>query len=512
MLTLLIIALLALIAFAYVALPLLVPSQADPLPDYSDPVLSGLRDERDALYLAIKELEGRSDLPAERREQLRVRYEARAAATLHAIDERNLEVQGKPPPRARTAGSRRVPMTAVVLLALGVATAAILPGYLLPRVGEDATVTTTDVPTATQLRDLQRAAEREPNAENLLALGDMQLSLQQLEEAESTYGRIVDEIEPVPAAAYQRLTVIALNRDVSEAQRWLTLARAADPTDIDTLFLLSEVAYATGDLDLALDALRDFLARAPEEPDPSVLNRLELLEAATELSRAAESEPSATNLLALGDLYWQAGDSRRAVSVYFRLLTEVDATQPVALARTGEAMLVSGSPEDAAALIERAALGAGGLEQLEPSTLIALGNARFQQEQYAEAADAYQTYVDAHDDPGGSVARLLESATALANGESDPHAAEETLLGVSVYAANCAQCHGPSGGGGVGVRLAGNGRAANLANVRDAVAFGRGAMPAFAAQLSERELEAVTFYVTEVLAPGAAMGGGQSAP
>ena len=59
MLTLVIIAVLALIAFAFVALPLLLPDQADPLPDDRDPVLAGLRDERDALYRAIRELEAK---------------------------------------------------------------------------------------------------------------------------------------------------------------------------------------------------------------------------------------------------------------------------------------------------------------------------------------------------------------------------------------------------------------------------------------------------------------------
>ena len=84
-----------------------------------------------------------------------------------------------------------------------------------------------------------------------------------------------------------------------------------------------------------------------------------------------EIVPSEENLLALGDLYWQYGDIQRAVSAYFRVLSEVDPMQPVALARTGEAMLASGSPADAAALIERAAASAGGLEELEPGSLVA---------------------------------------------------------------------------------------------------------------------------------------------
>jgi len=503
-LTLIFIALLALIAFAYVALPLLLPDQADTLPDYSDPVLAGLRDERDALYRAIKELDTRLDLPAERRAQLRERYEARAAKTLGAIDERNLELQSAPKRAAAPAagaGKRRVPLTAVVLLGIGVVVAVGLPSYVLPRIGQDATVTTTDVAAATELRDLQQAAQREPTAENLLALGDLYLSMQELADAEATYRRILEEVEPVPAAAYQRLTVIALGRDVEEAQEWLREARTADPGDLDTLFLLSEVAYATGDLDLALDALRDFLARSPDEPDASVTARLALLENATELAAAVEAEPSVANLLALGDLYWQAGDRQRAVSVYFRLLSEVDPTQPLALARTGQAMLVSGSPQDAAALLERAADNAGGAANLEPDSLLALGNARFQLGDYVAAAETYDRYLDLHDDADGAVTRLSESAAALAAGEPDPHASTDAVLGQLVFAANCAQCHGPGGSGGMGVALAGNPRAANEANVRDAVSFGRGAMPGFASQLDENQLTAVIEYVTSTLAP-----------
>lgn len=504
MLTLVLIALLALIAFAYVALPLLLPEQADPLPDFTDPVLAGLREERTALFRAIKELETRVDLPAPRRDQLRERYEARAAKTLAAIDQRNLELQNRTTAARRPAaatGKRRLPLTAIVLLAVGVVTAVALPSFILPRIGEDATITTTDIPTATQLRDLQQAAQREPTAENLLALGDLYLNLQELADAEATYRRIVAEIDPVPAAAYQRLTVIALGRDVEEAQQWLTLARQAAPEDLDTLFLLSEVSYANGDLELALDSLQDFLALAPAEPDPSVTARLALLQQAVELDAAITADPSVANVLALGDLYWQAGDSQRAVSLYFRILTDLDPNQPVALARTGEAMLAAGSPQDAAALLERAAAAAGGTSELEPASLLALGNARLQQEAYEDAAASYRDYLGLYPDPTGEVTRLLESATALAAGESDPHGADAAVRGQLVFAANCALCHGPGGGGGMGAVLAGSPRAANVANVRDAVTFGRGAMPGFVGTLSEDELEAVISYVTETLAP-----------
>src|SRR5690606_5576385 len=71
--------------------------------------------------------------------------------------------------------------------------------------------------------------------------------------------------------------------------------------------------------------------------------------------------------------------------------------------------------------------------------------------------------------------------------------------GAVVFAANCAECHGPMGEGGMGAALAGNPRAANEGNVRDAVTFGRGMMPGFGATLQPDELEAVIAYVVEVV-------------
>src|SRR5690606_40313540 len=89
------VALLALIAFAYAALPLLSPRHADPLPDDTDPVLAGLEEEKAALLRAIAELDAREDLAAERREQLRRRYEAKAAATIKALDARRAAVAAR---------------------------------------------------------------------------------------------------------------------------------------------------------------------------------------------------------------------------------------------------------------------------------------------------------------------------------------------------------------------------------------------------------------------------------
>lgn len=500
MLTTILIVLLALIAFLYVSLPLLFPAQSDRLPDDRDPVLTDLQEERGALFRAIRELDNRGDIAPQRLAELRARYEAKAAKTLEALDARQLELDGRPAPR--TTGVRRVPLGAIVALTLVLATAAVMPTFVVPRVGQESTVTTTDMAAATQLRDLQRAAQSDPNDVNLLALGDAYLSLQLLTEAGDTYQRVVDTIDPVPAGAYQRLAVLAFGTDLTRAQELLELARDAEPENPDTLFLLSEVAYANGEPSLAQESLVRFLDVMTEAPDPSVLARLALLEELTVLEPAAATDPSEANLMALADAYWRGGDTSNAINVYFGILTGPNATNPVALARTGEAMLIAGSQEDGVALLERAAAAAGSLAELEPASVLALGNGYFGLAQYQQAAAAYDAYVAAvGESAAGNANSLLESAQALAAGLPDPHQAAEQVSGQLVFASNCAVCHGAAAQGGNGPALAGNARAANAANVRDAVAFGRRLMPGFTAQLSATELDAVVTYVTQVLAP-----------
>ncbi len=543
MITFVVVALLALLAFAYVALPLLSPGHADPLPDDTDPVLAGLREEKEALLRAIAELDAREDLAEERRERLRRRYEAKAAATLRAIDARRAELDARgrrgaaaaasraeaggpaaappvpPAPGAPPAGEattsaaapapdqpapaarrRRPPVAAVALLGLGVLTAAFLPSYVLPRVGQDSNVTTTDVQAAQQIRDLRRAADREPTPANLAALGDAYLGVGQLDDARAAYLRAA-EGDDVPPEVFQRLAVLALQSDLDEAQDWLERAAAVAPDDPQTLFLLSEVAYANDDLATAESSLRRYVDVEGGEPDETVAARLELIERVDELTAAVEADPSAENLLALGDLYWRGGDMRGAASTYVRALTEAGSQAPVALSRMGELMLRSGAPSDAAALIERAA-AADGLEGLEPSAQLALGEAYVRLGRFDEATRVLEAYQAAGgDDP--TAEELLASAragVAPADGGGDLSAVSQPgHPGASVFAANCAQCHGPTGAGGVGVALAGNARAAEVANVRDAVTFGRGMMPGFGATLSQEELDAVVDYVVEVV-------------
>ena len=531
MITFVVVALLALLAFAYVALPLLSPDHADPLPDDADPVLAGLQEEKTALLRAIAELDLRQDLAAERREQLRRRYEAKAAAAIKAIDARQAElaarrrragapaggaaaaaaqaagseapgsatrvVDGEAPAPPGPARRRRAPVAAITLLGLGVLAAAFLPSYVLPRVGVDATVTTTDVEAARQIRDLRRAADREPSAANLMALGDAYLAVGQVEDAQAAFARAA-EADDATLPVFQRLAVLALQTDLAESQVWLERAAAAAPGDAETLFLLSEVAYANGDMPTSEAALREYVRVLGGAPNEAVTARLELFERVGELTAAAEAEPTPENLMALADLYWRGGDLRGATSAYLRVLTETGTQPPLALSRMGETMLRSGAAGDAAALIERAAAASDGVEGLEPSAQLALGEAYVRLGRFGEAVAVLEAYQG--DDP--VAAELLAAARAGgtpgdAGGLSA--VADESGLGAAVFAASCAECHGPTGAGGMGVALAGNARAANEGNVRDAVTFGRGMMPGFGAVLDPEELDAVVAYVVEVV-------------
>ncbi|MBX3140651.1 MAG: tetratricopeptide repeat protein [Trueperaceae bacterium] len=501
MLTTIVIGLLVLIAFFYVAIPLLAPDQVDRLPDDRDPQLVDLNEEKAALLRAIQELDARVDLPAERRRQLHERYEAKAVKVLAAIDEREAALAGRAPKRER-AEAKRVPVGAVVVLGAFLLLAAAVPTYVLPRVSSTDTITTTDVDVAQQLQAAQRAAQADPSAENLLALGDIYLGLQRLDEAETTYRRIVDELSPVPGAAYKRLAILALQRDLTQAQGWLELARGAEPDDAETLYLLGEVAFARGDLERAEDAFTAFAATPDGAAEPTAQRRIELIERVRPLQAAVLADPSEENLLALGDAYWEASEPQKAVESYFQVLTDHDPTQPRALARTGQLLYVAGRPSDAVGAIERAAVAAGGVAALEPDAVMTLADAYAQTGAWEEAARTYDLYAELVGPELGAPAKALaESARTQASGAAvgGADATSAAVVGRQVFSTNCVECHGQGGEGGMGARLAGNPRAANEANVRDAVRFGRGMMPAFQAALTPEEVDAVVAYVTQVL-------------
>ena len=83
------------------------------------------------------------------------------------------------------------------------------------------------------------------------------------------------------------------------------------------------------------------------------------------------------------------------------------------------------------------------------------------------------------------------------DGEPDPVLA----LGRDVFSNRCSSCHGSSGGGGTGVKLAGRVEEEypDPADQAAVIREGRKSMPAFGGTLSGAEIDAVVRYTREVL-------------
>lgn len=552
MLTFVLVALLVLIAVIYAAVPLLGSRHVDPLPDERDPELLDLEEERAALFRAIRELDARGDMGEAQRSSLRARYEAKAASVLRAIDQRQAELAGRPAPTRAAGRGRGLPLGTLGLLGLMIVTAVALGPFVLPRVGQDATVTTffeSDLRAAEALRDLQREADRDGSVASLMRLGDAYWTLEDAREAEATYRRVLlaaqDATGDAPVLAYQRLALLTFTEDPATALEYLLEARRIDPTDPDTLVGVAELSFQLGDLDTAREAYEAYLETPDGELDVDAAARLRLIEGLGPAVAALDEERSAATLNALADVLWDAGMMEQAVEVSFEVLTEHDPRDAASLSRTGQLMFMRGRSGDAIELLERAARSAGSLLALEPQASLFLGNAYFAEGDDEGAIRAWDAHVElVGETAAGRVPELIRTAQARAAGEdagaeaaapsaeapTDPaeptepaasteppalDSAEQALAALedgrpdaiavvaeALYAQHCAMCHGAQAQGGSGPRLAGNSRAANEANVRSAIAFGRGIMPGYSAILSEAEIEAlVRWLATDVATP-----------
>ncbi len=501
MLTSIIIILLAILFFVYVAIPLLFPSQTDELPDLRDPIKQDLEEERDALFRAIKELELRTDLAVLRREQLRARYEAKAAKVLRSLDDRTAELKGQAPPKRKPSTSR-LPFASLGLLSIMVIMATVMTSYVLPRVGENSMITTFfegDLQQAQAVRDLQRAANRNPSVETLSALGDAYWNLDEAEQAEETYLRMITELQPPPAIAYRRLGYLKLQTDVAAALNYLEQARAVDPNDSETLFALSEIYFAQAQPDAAIEVLEQLMLLPSEQGNIEELNaRLELFTSIAPVLNAATQDPTEENLMALANAYWDAEEQERAADIYVRVVSNFNPHKGLAYSRLGQLLFFNGQNDQAINLLTRAVE----VNDTDLTSLLFLGNAYFSIEQYQSAIDTWTQYVSVagSEEAAGRVPSLIESAQArLAEAQL---VGTETLAIAQVYAANCSACHGANGQGGVGPRLVANRSAMNEANVRSIIQYGRGTMPGFGAILSEEQLAELTLYITQELSQG----------
>ncbi len=506
MLTLIIIIILALIFFAYVAIPLIFPGQSDKLPDLRDPITQDLEEERDALFRAIRELDVRDDLEPSRRDQLRARYEAKAAGVLRSLDERQVEKVGQPA-QARPTSRRRFPYTALSLLGIMLIMATVMTSYVLPRLG-GGTVTTFfegDLAQAKALKDLQRAADRSPTEENLLKLADNYWQLNDFDNAQASYLRMTTDLNPVPAVAFSRLGYLKLQRDndIPGAMTYFEQARAANPSDLDTLFTLSEIYFSQARPDDAIEALETYLSLPEGAQDTEVQTRLELFKKVAPVLNAATKDPTEENLSVLAETYWQVEERERAADIYVQILSNFDAHNALAYSRLGQVLFFSGRNDQAIDMLERAKA----IDDRDLNTLLFLGNAYFSTDQLEKAIATWEHYVEVAggEAAAGRVPGLIENAKArLAAGPSEPAqvAATQEVSGASLFATNCASCHGPTGLGGVGPTLVANKRAMDAANVRSQIQFGRGMMPGFIASLTQEQITILTDYVVNSLSQG----------
>lgn len=543
MLTYVFVTLLVLIAVAYAAVPLIAARQTDPLPDERDPELVDLEEERESLFRAIRELDARDDMPEARRGELRARYEAKAATVLRAIDQRSAELAGRASAASAAPQRRSLPWGTLGLLGIMVVTAVSLGPFVLPRVGQDATVTTffeADLRAAEALRDLQRAADRDGGVASLMQLADAYWTLQDAPQAEATYRRVLlaarEASGDAPVLAYQRLALLTFGDDPATALQYLQEARRIDPLDPDTLIGVAELSFQLGDLDTAQATYEAYLETPDGQLDVEAAARLRLITGLGPTLAAIEAERNAATLNALADVLWDTGAMEQAVEVSFEILTEHDAMDAAALSRTGQFMFLRGRSDDAIELLERASISAGGLGALEPQASLFLGNAYFAVGDDDGAVRAWTAHVErVGEAAAGRVPELIRTAEARSRGELDADApvpgvpaaappaddaaglsgaerAEAALasgtpdaiaaVGQDLYARHCALCHGAQAQGGSGPRLAGNARSAQQANVRSAITFGRGIMPGFGAILGDPEIEVlVRWLATDVATP-----------
>ena len=475
---------------AYVALPMIFSNQSDPLPDLQDPVLQDLEEERDALFQAILELESREDLPKSQRDALRARYEAKATLVLRALDTREHDLDGSQTSR-QIAVSNRPPVVLISLLVFVVASAASLSSFVLPRVGNSSITTffDKDLEASRTIKQLQRAATKKPNNENLLALADAYWQLGEVVEAGEIYQRIVNGSLPVPAIAYRRLGFLTLQTNLEGATDLLELSRAVEPTDLRTLFTLGELYYSLGRLTKARQAWQEFLIQSGGEDESDISARLETLSEIEPLYATALKNPSERNRLALAEALWNHDNELLATETYFQILAESNPDQPLALKRASQSLFLSGRFQEAVVLLERLTT----IGEADAESLLMLGHCYFNLQNLAKAIETWESYLIIAIE-SGPVPDLIARAEMLLEASS--------FSGQQLYESHCATCHGSFGQGGSGTTLANNPNAERKANVRDIIRFGRNLMPGFDLKLSDSDIETLVDYVVNRVAQG----------
>ena len=508
MFTLIVIAVLAVFLFFYVAIPLIFPKQADPLPEEIDPIAAELEEEREALFRAILELEERKDLPVERRDALKARYESKAAQVLRALDERKTKLKGLKVPTAKK--QRTFPYAALALLTLMLISAVVMGGYVLPRVGSEASVTTAfteQLEAGHRLRKLQQAASKNPNLENQLALAEAQWEIgfrfeddEQVIAAINIYENLASEYSELPATAYFRLGLSQLQNDPDKALANFDKARKLNPNDPEMLVDLAEIYFSFGILEGAIELWQSYLTTPEGADDDAIKERLAIVKSLATKYQAVREDPSEANLMALADTLWSLEQRQLAQSAYLTVIKDHNSGNTLALSRAGQAMFIGGDPKEAVVLLSRAKDLEREQGKQDLSTLLFLGNAYFSLQNYAEAIATWEEYVElaGDEDSAGRVPSLIVQARARLTGNSEEEGEEFASEGQRLYQANCIACHGARGEGSSAISL--RNQKLTEARVARIVRDGKGLMPAFEVLLSSEEITAIAKFVAEEIA------------
>ena len=480
----------AIILASYVALPMIFSKQTDPLPNFHNPVLQDLEEERDALLQAILELEYREDLPKVQRDTLRARYEAKATLVLRALDAQEYDLD-KSQASHQIKASNRPPLVLISLLVFVVASAASLSSFVLPRVGNSSITTffDKDLEAGRTIQQLQRVATKQPNNENLLALADAYWQLAELAKAEEIYQRIVNGSLPVPAIAYRRLGFLTLQTNLEDATDLLELSRAVEPADLQTLFTLGELYYTLGRLTKARQAWQEYLVQSGGEGESDVSTRLATLSEIEPLYSTALENPSERNQLILAEALWNHDNELLATEIYFQILAESNPDQPLALKRASQSLVLSGRLQEAIVLLERLQT----IDEADAESLLLLGHCYFNLQNLVKAIETWESYLMIAVE-AGPVPDLIARAEMILETSS--------FSGQELYETHCATCHGLYGQGALGPTLSNNPNVEQRTTVLDIIKFGRGLMPGFGLKLSDSDLEKLVDYVINRVAQG----------
>ncbi|MEZ4631021.1 MAG: c-type cytochrome [Deinococcales bacterium] len=528
MLAFIIIGILTLMLFAYVAIPLIFSSQADPLPDNRDPLSVELEEERDALLRAIKELSQR-ELSDERREALKLRYEAKAAKVLRALDERKTALKDSySPPRPK--GKSPLPVAFLALLALMLASGALLGKNILPTINQNATsasgqLTSGPVIDLSALEELETRFNDDPSLANRLALADAywDVANSNADEAKATqasqlYEKALEDETALSldeqVRSHFRLGLVQFQQQEANAITHFEKAYQLKPDDLDIVFVLGESYFSLGRMDEAISLYDHFLTLLPadEQADEDRKNIEERLAAAKLLGprlKAVEAEPGETSFMDLADAFWQLEQRDIAMESYLRVLLDYNRDNPLALSRVGQAMFFNGNTQEAVGLLAKARELEKVAGKPDLNTLLFLGNAYFTLELYESAINIWQEYIEVAggEDKAGRVPSLIEGAKAKLSGNpmpdpsSTPQVTPASLSGLDLFAKHCVMCHGAAGQGGASTALVGSLLAQDKARLENIIRNGRGFMPAFEVLLSADELTAIIQYVSEDIQP-----------